>query len=152
MLDFLKTLLGHDVDDPDGFEGFPPEQLAAAALLVEAAALDGAHEQIETQEIDRVLAQQFRLPQTARGRLIEEAAMASRESVEWQGFTAAIKAACDHDERVRIVEALWRVVLADGAVHDFEASLIRRVCGLLYVTGRESADARQRAEAALEER
>lgn len=152
MLDFLKSVLGHKADDPDGFEGFPPEQLAAAALLVEAAALDGAHDDVETAEIERILADEFHLPEDARKRLIEEATIASRASVEWQGFTAAIKEACDHDERVNIVEALWRVVLADGGVHDYESSLIRRVCGLLYVTGRESAEARQRAEAALAQR
>ncbi|MEZ5863548.1 MAG: TerB family tellurite resistance protein [Geminicoccaceae bacterium] len=41
------------------------------------------------------------------------------------------------------------MALADEELHDYEASLIRRLCGLLYVTGRESAEARNRARERL---
>ena len=38
---------------------------------------------------------------------------------------------------------LWEVVYADGVLHDYEASLLRRIAGLIYVSGRESGIARQ---------
>ena len=48
------------------------------------------------------------------------------------------------EERVGILELLWEVVYADGQLHDYEASLLRRVAGLLYVSDRESGEARLR--------
>jgi len=39
---------------------------------------------------------------------------------------------------------LWEVAYADGEVHDYEANLVRRVAGLLYVQDRDSGRARKR--------
>jgi uncharacterized tellurite resistance protein B-like protein len=57
-------------------------------------------------------------------------------SVEWQGFTRAIKDGFDHAERVQLIEMLWEVAYADGTLHGYEASLLRRITGLLYVSDR----------------
>ena len=43
-----------------------------------------------------------------------------------------------------MIEMLWEVVYADGQLHDYEASLLRRVTGLLYVSDRDSGEARLR--------
>ena len=43
------------------------------------------------------------------------------------------------------MEMLWEVAYADGELHDYEASLIRRVTGLLHVSDRDSGAARKRA-------
>jgi uncharacterized tellurite resistance protein B-like protein len=40
---------------------------------------------------------------------------------------------------------LWELAYADGQLHDLEASLMRRLAGLLYVSDRDSGDARKRA-------
>jgi len=42
------------------------------------------------------------------------------------------------------MEMLWEVAYADGVLHDYEASLMRRVTGLIYVTDQESGAARKR--------
>ena len=71
------------------------------------------------------------------------------ESVAWQGFTRAIKDALPPEERIGVLEMLWEVVYADGRLHDYEASLLRRVAGLLYVSDRDSGEARLRVLARL---
>ena len=43
------------------------------------------------------------------------------------------------------MEMLWQLVYSDGELHDFEATLMRRLAGLLYVDDRESGVARKRA-------
>ena len=68
---------------------------------------------------------------------------------EWHGFTRAIKDGFSHAERVQLIEMMWEVAYADGALHDYEASLLRRVTGLLYVSDRESGEARKRVLARL---
>ena len=40
---------------------------------------------------------------------------------------------------------LWEVAYADGELHDYEANLMRRVTGLLFVSDQESGEARKRA-------
>jgi len=69
---------------------------------------------------------------------------ASDDSVEWQGFTRAIKDGFEPEERIALIEMLWEVAYADGELHDYEASLIRRITGLLYVSDRDSGEARKR--------
>jgi uncharacterized tellurite resistance protein B-like protein len=65
-------------------------------------------------------------------------------SGELYGFTRTIKDSFNHEDRVRMIEMLWQVAYADGVLHEFEASLVRRVCGLIYVPDRESGEARKR--------
>ena len=40
---------------------------------------------------------------------------------------------------------LWEVAYADGALHDYESNLMRRLAGLLHVSDRDSGEARKRA-------
>jgi len=82
--------------------------------------------------------------------LIEKAAAAVAQSVPILGFTKAIKDRLEPEERGSIMEMLWEVAYADGELHDFEANLARRVAGLLFVSDRESGDARKRVLARLD--
>lgn len=125
------------------------EQLAAAALMVEAARLDGRFEAHERRRIKELLEQRFGLESELAGELLAEAERAAAESVDWQGFTRAIKDGLDHDGRIAVMEMLWEVAYADGELAPLEDSLMRRVAGLLYVSGPESAAARRRALARL---
>lgn len=135
---------GRDVGD------FSEEKIAAAALLVEAGLADGDFGTAERERILEILARRFELPDDLAHDLFAIAESEAREAVEWHGFTQAVKEATGEAERIQLIELLWEVVLADGEVHDYEASLIRRLSGLLYVSGRESAEARNRAKARLE--
>lgn len=119
-------------------------RLATAALLMEAACMDGHADEDEIAIVTALLGDHFALhPDEA-----EELAQAGREavaaSVELYGFTRTIKDSFNHEDRVRMIEMLWQVAYADGILHDFEANLVRRVCGLIYVPDRESGEARKR--------
>jgi uncharacterized tellurite resistance protein B-like protein len=43
-----------------------------------------------------------------------------------------------------MIEMLWEVVYADGRLDDYEANLMRRIAGLIYVSDGESGSARKR--------
>lgn len=119
-------------------------QLAAAAILVEAARLDDDYDVSERRVIDTLLRERFSLDAEEADRLLEAARSATDHAVELYTYTRRIKDAFDEDERIRMIEMLWEVVYADGTVDDLEANLLRRVAGLLYVTDRESGEARKR--------
>ena len=151
MLDRLKRLFG----DPAGpapqprTHDFEERQLAAAALLVEAATMDGHFDAAERASVERLLRSRFQLDAATTTELLGQAEQAVAASVEWHGFTRAIKDGFDPAERLELIEMLWAVAYADGQLHDYEASLLRRITGLLYVTDRDSGEARKRVLARL---
>ena len=51
----------------------------------------------------------------------------------------------NHEERIKVVEMLWRVVLADGNIDDYESNLMRKISSLLHVSSFETAEAKKRA-------
>jgi uncharacterized tellurite resistance protein B-like protein len=150
MLDRLKQLFQPDAPGPSGPHAFDALQLAAAALMVEAATMDSQFHDQERQRIGQLVQEHFALSAEEAADLVDEAERTAADSVAWQGFTNAIKNGFDHAERVQLIEMLWEVVYADGTLHDYEASLLRRVTGLLYVSDRESGDARKRVLARRE--
>jgi len=150
MLDRLHRLLtGRPPEGPPAAHGFEERQLAAAALLVEAATMDSSFDAAERDRIAELIRERFALGADEALDLIAEAERAVAASVQWHGFTSAIKDGFDHAERVALIEMLWEVAYADGRLHDYEASLLRRIAGLLYVSDRESGEARKRVLARL---
>lgn len=119
-------------------------QHAVAALLVQAAHLDGAFGDAERVRIEALLAERFALSADGLAALMAAAERMSAESVDSYEFTRTITRQFDHEERVGIVEMLWDVAYADGSLHPYEGNLLRRVAGLLYVTDQESGAARKR--------
>ena len=148
--DLRKLLFGSKPDESASQTDFDEMHLAAAALLVEAAVLDGRFESVERDAIALGLNRHFGLDEQEILVLIEKAEQAVAESVELYGFTRTIKDRLEPEERVAILEMLWQVAYADGSLHDYEAGLARRVAGLLYVSDKESGEARQRVLSRLD--
>ena len=44
------------------------------------------------------------------------------------------------DIKKDIVEHLWRVIISDNSVDQYESNLMRRICGLIYFPDKESAE------------
>jgi uncharacterized tellurite resistance protein B-like protein len=123
--------------------------LAVVALLFHAASLDGEIDAQEEQTIAALVAKRFELSSSDLEAILEDARAAEAESAQILRFTRDIKDNCSHEERVAMIEMLWEVVFADGKEHAFEANLVRRVTGLIYVTDQESGSARKRVRARL---
>jgi uncharacterized tellurite resistance protein B-like protein len=150
MLDRLRRLLtGRPRATRPAAHSFEERQLAAAALMVEAATMDDTFDATERVRIGQLIQERFGLSADEAADLVAEAEQAAAASVQWQGFTSAIKDGFEHAERVQLIEMLWEVAYADGRLHDYEASLLRRIAGLLYVGDRESGEARKRVLARL---
>jgi uncharacterized tellurite resistance protein B-like protein len=124
-------------------------EAAAVALLVEAAVMDGDFDAAERRTIGRLLQERFGVGADDAGELIAAGEQAVANSSQLYAFTRVIKDNFDAEQRVRMIEMLWQVAYADGALHDFEASLVRRVAGLIHVPDRDSGAARKRVLARL---
>ena len=126
-----------------------PLQLATAALLVEAADMDSEIDTDERATMDRLLTARFGLSDEECTELVALAHDASANANQLLHFTQALKNQLSHDERIEIIEMLWEVAYADGVIHDYEAHLLRRVAGLLYVADQERGAARKRVLARM---
>jgi uncharacterized tellurite resistance protein B-like protein len=124
-------------------------RLAAAALMVEAAMVDGTLDGVEGTLILKLLRERFGLSEDAAQALLLQASRLQEKSNQLFPFTKVIVEKFDDQQRIELVEMLWEVVFADGHLHDYEASLVRRVAGLLFVSDHDSGAARQRALARL---
>ena len=141
---FLNVFRGTpDAPKPDS----PDERLALAALLVDAARRDDDYEASEREAIDRSLAAEHGLDAAGAAKLRVEAEIAQDKAMGLFRFTHSLKEATPFEDRVKIIEYLWEVALADGDRDAVEDNLVRRVCGLLGVSDRDSGLARQRVEA-----
>ncbi len=129
---------------PEAAAEIDPRRVAAAALLVEAAHLDGNYGPEEQLVIVECLANRFGLQPAAAKALARAGEEAQSGAVDLFGFTRRAAEGLTEAERVELVEMLWEVVYADGAEHHYESNLIRRVAGLLHVPDRLSGEARQR--------
>jgi uncharacterized tellurite resistance protein B-like protein len=147
MIEHIKSLLTGRAAPADGSKAdkeIKALQEAVAALLVQAAYLDGTFGEAERACIESLLADRFSLSTEVLAALMQTAERQGAEAVDNYEFTRTISQQFDHEARVGIVEMLWDVAYADGSVHPYEANLLRRVAGLLYVTDQESGAARKR--------
>lgn len=123
-------------------------ELAFAALLVEAARIDQSYDEKETAIIERALKQRFALSDADAAALRRRAEAAQEGATDIQRFTKIAKA-MTRAEKFELVEELWEIVLSDGDRDPYEETVIRQICGLIYLDDQDSSAARNRAAARL---
>jgi uncharacterized tellurite resistance protein B-like protein len=112
-------------------------RLAAAALLVHTAEIDGNMSDTERRQLHAVLQHRFELTEADTQALISEATEAEHEAIDLYHFTTVINRSLDENGRQRIVQMMWEIVYADGRVSEFESNLIWRAADLLGISSRE---------------
>jgi uncharacterized tellurite resistance protein B-like protein len=122
-------------------------RIALAALLVRIARADGVYDAAEIARIDAVLAARYALTPFEAAKVRGEAEALEAEAPDTVRFTRAIKEAVPYEDRVKVIEALWDIVLADGDRDHEEDAILRLVAPMLGVNDRDSNLARQRVEA-----
>jgi uncharacterized tellurite resistance protein B-like protein len=119
-------------------------RLAAAALLVHAAAIDGEISDSERDKLHMLLKQRFALDDEATAELIAKATAAEQESVDLYHFTRLLNRSLDEPGRARVIEMMWEMVYADGQRDELEDNLLWRAADLLGVSPRERIELRRR--------
>lgn len=146
MLDALRKLItdfGDDGHHPSRFQS-DDYRLAACALLVHTATIDGAFSDAERRRLHALVMQRFGLDDEAADELIAEAIEVERRSIDLYQFTARLGRTLDEVGRARMVEMMWQIVYADGNVTEFEDNLIWRAADLLGVSREERIALRDR--------
>ena len=124
-----------------------PEQIhmACAALMLEVAEADYADDPEETRAILKALETEFGLTQQAVTALLERARKESAGASDMFPYTHLLNQRLDHEQKCRVLTAMWRVAFADGNVDKYEEHLIRRVYELLHLDHSDFIAAKQAA-------
>ena len=121
------------------------EIYAVLSLLIEACKVDGIVSDDEIEKITGLLINKFHLEPSKAKNAVNFVLEKENEKVEIFSDIKVILDTMDHEERIKVVEMLWGVVLADGNIDDYESNLMRKISSLLHVSSFETAEAKKRA-------
>ena len=115
------------------------KNILIAALLVHAAKIDDEYTDVEKKIIKQALINLNLAKLNEVDELLKTAEEKEKESNQIVEFTKEIKKN-SMEFRLKIIEMLWKIVYSDEKSDSFESNLIRRVCGLLYVSDKDSGE------------
>ena len=118
-------------------ESLDNKSVLIAALLIHAARIDENYTDIEKEIIKKALVELNNISSDQAENLIKFAEKKEEESNQIVEFTREIKK-YSMEFRLKIIEIIWKIVYSDGASDDYESNLIRRICGLLYISGKDN--------------
>ncbi len=146
MLEKIKRFFETKVSTDDG--GEPEEhqlQLAAAALLFEVSRSDFSTDDEERNRIRDLIRTQFGLSREETQTLMDLAEEQAHLATSLHGFTSLINANWPLEQRIRLVEFMWEVALADAHLDAHELHLMRKIGSLLYIPHKQMVAAKMRA-------
>ncbi|MES1991815.1 MAG: TerB family tellurite resistance protein [Pseudomonadota bacterium] len=121
------------------------KQLAAAALMVEAARRDSNFDDKEHKAISRIVAEEFDLSDEDAKSLVDVAEQRQRLPYGESIFTRTIAEHFSDKERQDVVTMLWKVALADGDLARVEVAMIERLAKEIGLDATATAAARAAA-------
>ena len=113
------------------------KNILVTALLIHAAKIDDNYTDVEKEIIKKALVNLNETTSNEVEELLKKAEKIEQESNQIVAFTREIKKN-SMEFRLKIIEILWKIVYSDGSSDSYESNLIRRVCGLLYISDRDS--------------
>ena len=127
----FKKIFKKKVENPE------TSNILIAALLIHAAKIDENYTDAEKEIIVKALISLNKISLEQANELVEVAEKKEKESNQIVEFTKEIKK-YSMESRLKIIEVIWKIVYSDGTSDDYESNLIRRICGLLYISDKDN--------------
>jgi len=118
------------------------------ALLIHAARIDENYTEIEKKIIKKTIIQLNQVSPNEAEKLLKIAEKKEEESNQIVEFTREIKK-YSMELRLKIIEIIWEIVYSDGASDNYESNLIRRICGLLYISDKDNGIIKMKVKSLL---
>ena len=120
-------------------------QIASAALMIELINADHETSPEEEAMLDEILVEHFQLSAQEKQDLIDLAHTEKHEATDYYRFTSLLNQHYSQQDKIDLVENLWRLAYADRHIDKFEEHLIRRLADLLHVPHADFMQAKHRA-------
>ncbi len=111
--------------------------IGISALLVHAANIDETYSEQEKNLIKDFI--KSYLEDIDTNEILKKAENIESNSNQLLNYTNIIKKN-SLDVKKDIIEHLWKVIISDNSVDQYESNLMRRICGLIYFPDKESAE------------
>ena len=108
-----------------------------ASLLIHAAKIDENYTEIEKKIITKAIMNLNKFNIDKAEQILKDAEKKEEESNQIVEFTREIKK-YSIEFRLKIIEIIWKIVYSDGTSDNYESNLIRRICGLLYISDKDN--------------
>jgi uncharacterized tellurite resistance protein B-like protein len=136
MIETLKSLFAKpEAEDPAELQH--KLRLAAAALLIEMSRADYVVEPEEQRTLEIVLHAALGISEEEIGELVSLAGAAADRATSLYEFTRLINDHYDKDQKLLLIQSMWRVAFADGDLDKYEERLIRQVSDLIHVSHKD---------------
>ena len=145
MLDIAKRFFGKVTQNSSKNVDEQSEhdiRVATCALLVELARIDEKFTPSEMETILSILKEKYRLSPEHADALIAEAEKELEQSVDLWQFARLINENYSNDEKIEIIETLWRIVYVDGKMDQYEHYLMNKLKNLLRLSHKQLIDAK----------
>ena len=113
------------------------KSILITALLIHAAKIDDNYTIKEKEIIKKALIDLKLIEPNEFDRLLNKAEIKEQDSNQIIEFTKEIKKT-PMEFRLKIIEILWKIIYSDDVADNYESNLIRRICGLIYVSDKDS--------------
>jgi len=113
------------------------KNILVTALLIHAAKIDEIYTDVEKTIIKKALVDLNYITADEVDQLIKDAEKKEENSNQIVEFTREIKK-YSMESRLKIIEVIWKIVYSDGTNDSYESNLIRRICGLLYISDKDN--------------
>ena len=146
-MDILKKLFGETAGDSSSREQggrLRDARVATCALFLEMANTDGRFSEQERKTVLAAVKKEYALSDETVAELVEAAERERRQSIDFWGFTNRINAACSEEEKLGIIEMLWRIIYTDGILDKHEDYLVHKLSSLLHLTHQDLIDAKMK--------
>jgi uncharacterized tellurite resistance protein B-like protein len=148
MLRALKDFFERNIAPAPGRDDDHAIRLATAALLVETLRIDAEIREPERAAALAAVRRKFDLPEDEAAELLRLAEEEVRQATDYFQFTSLIDRHFTPEQKVRVIEAMWRVAWADDEISPHERHLMRRIVDLLHVSHGDAVAAQARAREA----
>lgn len=108
-------------------------ELATAALLCEIVRADYNHDPTEIEALREMLQTRFSLSDEAVSELMQLAEEEAEQAVDHFQFVRLVNGHYGYDDKVALVELMWRLAYVDNALDAHEEHRIRKLADLLFV-------------------
>jgi uncharacterized tellurite resistance protein B-like protein len=108
-------------------------QIATVALFLEMMYMDDKVEPEEQEIILSMIHQNFSLTDEQTTSLLELAEQQRKGATDYFQFTSLINKEFSQEQKVRLIESLWKIAFIDGVLDMNEEYLVRKIADLLYV-------------------
>ncbi|HDQ92511.1 MAG TPA: TerB family tellurite resistance protein [Synergistetes bacterium] len=150
MRDIIKSFFSRTASPADQRAGEGHDvRVAACALLLEMAHVDGEFDDDEREKIVAILKGHFGLTDEDADEIMQTARAELEGSIDLWRFTHLINENYSVEEKIHIIELVWKVAFTDTRLDKHEDHLAHRMAELLNLNHKQLIDAKLKVKDSL---